>query len=60
MVADFVDSVDQARAGIGRAGDDFPILRELVSKVTAFKDEVAAVRDAIDPGGDVLDGPARS
>ena len=55
MVADFVDSVDQARAGIGRAGDDFPILRELVSKVTAFKGEVAAVRDAIDPGGDVLD-----
>jgi len=69
MVADFVDSVDQASAGIGRAGaaaartlrggvgtgDDFPILRELVSKVTAFKGEVAAVRDAIDPGGDVLD-----
>jgi DNA mismatch repair protein MutS2 len=56
MVADFVDSVDQARAGIGRAGDAFPILRELVSKVTAFKGEVAAVRDAIDPGGEVLDG----
>jgi DNA mismatch repair protein MutS2 len=69
MVADFVDSVDQARAGIGRAGapaartlrggvgagDDFPILRELVSKVAAFKSEVAAVRDAIDPGGEVLD-----
>jgi DNA mismatch repair protein MutS2 len=69
MVADFVDSVDQARAGIGRAGapaartvrggvdggDDFPILRELVSKVTAFRSEVAAVRDAIDPGGEVLD-----
>ena len=70
MLADFVDSVDQARAGIARAGapaartlrggvgagDDFPILRELVSKVTAFKGEVAAVRDAIDPGGEVLDG----
>ena len=56
MLADFVDSVDQTRAGIGRAGDDFPNLRELVSKVTAFKSEVAAVRDAIDPGGEVLDG----
>jgi len=56
MVADFVDSVDQSRSGIARAGDDFPILRELVAKVTAFKSEVAAVRDAIDPGGDVLDG----
>ncbi len=55
MVADFVDSVDQSRAGIGRAGADFPILRELVSKVTAFKEEVEAVRRAIDPGGDVLD-----
>jgi DNA mismatch repair protein MutS2 len=55
MVAEFVDSVDQARAGIGRAGADFPILRELVAKVTAFKDEVEAVRRAIDPGGDVLD-----
>ena len=55
MLADFVDSVDQSRASIGRAGADFPILRELVAKVTAFKDEVAAVRSAIDPGGDVLD-----
>ena len=55
MVADFVDSVDQARASVGRAGADFPVLRELVAKVTAFKDEVAAVRQAIDPGGDVLD-----
>jgi len=55
LLADFVDSVDQARAGIARAGEDFPILRELVSKVTSFKSEVAAVRDAIDPGGDVLD-----
>jgi DNA mismatch repair protein MutS2 len=55
MLADFVDSVDQSRASIGRAGADFPILRELVAKVTAFKDEVAAVRNAIDPGGDVLD-----
>jgi DNA mismatch repair protein MutS2 len=55
MLADFVDSVDQARAGIARAGDDFPILRDLVSKVASFKAEVGAVRDAIDPGGEVLD-----
>ncbi|HWI17068.1 MAG TPA: endonuclease MutS2 [Vicinamibacterales bacterium] len=55
LVADFFDSVDQSRAGIGRAGDAFPILRELVSNVTSFKPEVAAVREAIDPGGDVLD-----
>src|SRR6476659_2787156 len=55
LLADFLDSVDQSRASIGRAGADFPILRELVAKVTAFKDEVAAVRSAIDPGGDILD-----
>jgi DNA mismatch repair protein MutS2 len=55
VLADFVDSVEQARAGIGRAGADFPVLRELVAKVTAFKDEVDAVRRAIDPGGEVLD-----
>jgi DNA mismatch repair protein MutS2 len=55
MLADFVDSVDQARASVARAGAEFPILRELVAHVTAFKDEVASVRQAIDPGGDVLD-----
>jgi DNA mismatch repair protein MutS2 len=55
LLADFVDSVDQSRAGIGRAGADFPILRALVAQVTAFKDEVAAVRGAIDGGGEVLD-----
>ncbi len=55
LLADFVDSVDQSRASIGRAGADFPILRELVANVTAFKAEVDAVRQAIDPGGEVLD-----
>ena len=55
LLADFVDSVDQSRASVGRAGDDFPILRELVAHVTAFKAEVDAVRHAIDPGGEVLD-----
>ena len=56
LLADFVDSVDQSRAAIARAGDDFPILRDLVARITAFKSEVAAVREAIDPGGEVLDG----
>jgi DNA mismatch repair protein MutS2 len=55
LLADFVDSVDQSRAGIARAGADFPILRELVAHVTAFRTEVEAVRRAIDPGGEVLD-----
>ena len=55
LLADFVDSVDQSRAAIGRAGADFTILRDLVAHVTAFTAEVEAVRQAIDPGGDVLD-----
>ena len=55
LLADFVDSVEQSRAGIGRAGTDFPILRELVANVASFKTEVEAVRQAIDPGGEVLD-----
>ena len=54
-VADFIDSVDQTRAGVMRGGAAFPILSALVAQVTAFNDEVAAVRHAIDPGGDVLD-----
>jgi DNA mismatch repair protein MutS2 len=55
LLADFLDSVDQSRASIGRAGADFPLLRDLVANVTAFKSEVEAVRHAIDPGGEVLD-----
>ncbi len=55
LLADFVDSVDASRASIGRAGADFPLLRDLVSKVTSFKSEVDAVRQSIDAGGEVLD-----
>ncbi len=63
LLADFIDSVDQSRAAIARAAAlrlrsgqvDFPILRELVAPVTAFKAEVEGVRQAIDPGGEVVD-----
>ncbi|MEY4637452.1 MAG: MutS2 protein [Acidobacteriota bacterium] len=55
VVADFVDSVDQAGVSVRRGGADFPILGRLVAPLASFKDEVAAVRHAIDPGGDVLD-----
>ena len=55
LLADFVDSVDQAGVSVRRAGGDFPILAALVAGLASFKDEVAAVRHAIDPGGDVLD-----
>ena len=55
MLADFVDSVDLAGVSVRRAGADFPILGGLVAPLVSFKDEVAAVRHAIDPSGDVLD-----
>ncbi len=55
ILADFVDSVDQAGVSARRAGSDFPVLGQLVAPVASFKDEVAAVRHAIDPGGEVLD-----
>ena len=54
-LADFVDSVEQARASVRQAAGSFPILTEIVSRVSSFKNEIAAVRRAIDPSGEVLD-----
>jgi DNA mismatch repair protein MutS2 len=55
LLADFLDSVDQSRASIARAGEGFPILRDLVAHVAGFKTEVEAVRRAIEPGGEIVD-----
>ena len=54
-LADFVDSVEQARASVRQAAGSFPILTEIVSRVSSFKNEIAAVRRAIDASGEVLD-----
>src|SRR5688500_17280213 len=54
-VADFLDSVEIARAAIRAATGSFPILTAIASRAASFKHEVAAVRHAIDPSGDVLD-----
>jgi DNA mismatch repair protein MutS2 len=54
-VADFLDSVDLARASIRAATGSFPILTDIAARAPSFKHEVAAVRHAIDPSGDVLD-----
>jgi DNA mismatch repair protein MutS2 len=54
-VADFLDSVAQARASIHGATRSFPILSAIASRAAHFTGEVAAVRHAIDPSGDVLD-----
>jgi DNA mismatch repair protein MutS2 len=54
-LADFVDSVEQARGSVRQAAGAFPILAEIVSRVSSFKNEIAEVRRAIDPSGEVLD-----
>jgi len=54
-LADFLDSVEQARTSVRQAAGAFPILTRIVSRVTSFKTEIAAVRRAIDPSGEVLD-----
>ena len=55
VVADFLDSVELARNAVRQAAGSFPILNRVVSRAASFKNEVAAVRHAIDPSGEVLD-----
>ena len=54
-VADFLDSVEVARGGIRAATGTFPLLTSIASRAATFTQEVAAVRRAIDPSGEVLD-----
>jgi DNA mismatch repair protein MutS2 len=54
-VADFLDSVDQTRSSIRGATGAFPILSAIAARAASFSAEVAAVRHAIDPSGEVLD-----
>lgn len=54
-VADFLDSVDSTRNAIRQATGAFPLLAAIAARAASFADEVAAVRRAIDPSGEVLD-----
>jgi DNA mismatch repair protein MutS2 len=54
-VADFLDSVDQTRSSIRGATGAFPILSAIAARGASFSGEVAAVRHAIDPSGEVVD-----
>jgi dsDNA-specific endonuclease/ATPase MutS2 len=47
-LADFLDSVDVTRAAIHAATGSFPILTAVAARAASFKNEVAAVRHAID------------
>src|SRR5829696_7816526 len=54
-VADFLDSVESSRVAVRQATGVFPILDRIVAKAASFKQEIAAVRHAIDTSGEVLD-----
>ncbi len=54
-LADFLDSIEVSRSAIRAATGSFPILLEIASRGANFKGEVAAVNQAIDPSGEVLD-----
>lgn len=54
-VADFLDSVELARNAVRQAAGVFPILDRIVARAASFNNEIAGVRHAIDPGGEVLD-----
>jgi DNA mismatch repair protein MutS2 len=53
-LATFLESVDETRAAIRRAGA-FPILEAAGAAAAAFKGEIAQTRDKIDPSGEVVD-----
>ena len=54
-LATFLDSIDEARAGIRRASGSFPLLEAASTGAASFKGETAQVRDKIDPSGEVVD-----
>jgi DNA mismatch repair protein MutS2 len=55
-LADFLASIEQARSSITKLpSHTFPILTALVARAARFEREVADIRRAIDPGGDVVD-----
>ena len=54
-LATFLDSIDDARAGIRRAPGSFPLLDAATAAATSFKGEAAQVREKIDPSGEVVD-----
>jgi DNA mismatch repair protein MutS2 len=55
QLSGFLDSVDDARVAIRRAPGSFPYLETSSGGAASFKGETSAVREKIDPAGDVLD-----
>ncbi|HPW20220.1 MAG TPA: endonuclease MutS2 [Vicinamibacterales bacterium] len=55
-LADYLDSVDQARGAIRRTEHPFPVLKALAEGVASFRSEIADTRHKIEPSGEVADG----
>ena len=51
----FLESIDETRDMIRRAPGSFPLLDAASGPAASFRGETAAVREKIDPAGDVLD-----
>ncbi len=54
-LADFLDSIDDSRAGIRRASGSFPLLEAMTGSVASFKRETTPVREKIEPSGELAD-----
>ena len=54
-LANFLDSIDESRAGIGRAPGTFPLLEATSGGAASFRTETAHAREKIDPSGEVVD-----
>jgi DNA mismatch repair protein MutS2 len=54
-LGEFLDSVEQTRAAVRRAGASYPHLGALAEQGASFKGEVADIREKIDPSGEVAD-----
>lgn len=54
-LADFLGSVGETRAAVLRAGGHYPVLRSLAEACAPFETEVADIRRAITPQGEVTD-----
>ncbi|MGE5357654.1 MAG: endonuclease MutS2 [Bacteroidales bacterium] len=54
-LADFLESIETARAAIRRTAPAFPALRAVADAAASFKNEIADVRQKIDTSGAVVD-----
>jgi DNA mismatch repair protein MutS2 len=54
-LADYLESVEAARATVRRLAGPFPILTSLVAAIASFAHEIADVRRKIEPGGEIAD-----